>query len=51
VRGFEALTVEALRELREEKDREIAAIKARNAALEKRLDHLEKLVSTLARAK
>jgi hypothetical protein len=51
VRGFEALTVEALRELREEKDREIVAIKAQNTALEKRLEHLENLISTLARAK
>jgi hypothetical protein len=51
VRGFEALTVEALRELREEKDREIAAVKAQNTALEKRLDHLEKLISTFARTK
>jgi hypothetical protein len=51
VRGFEALTVEALRELREEKDREIAAIKAQNISLEKRLEHLEKLISTLARTK
>src|SRR5687768_3654036 len=49
--GFEALTVEALRDLREEKDREIAAIKAQNTALEKRLEHLEKLISTLARSK
>jgi hypothetical protein len=51
VRGFEALTVEALRELREEKDREIAAIKAQNTALEKRLEHLEKLILTQARSK
>ena len=40
-RGFEALTVEALRELRQEKDAEIAALRSemeeRIAALEKKL--------------
>ena len=34
VRGLEALVVEALRELRQEKDTEIAALEARLAALE-----------------
>jgi hypothetical protein len=51
VRGFEAVAVEALRELREEKDREIAAIQARNNALEKRLEQLEKVVSGLSRGR
>lgn len=45
--GFEALTVDALRELRVEKDVEIAALKARNDALQARLDALEATVSRL----
>lgn len=41
VRGFEALSVQALRELRAEKDAEIEKLKAANAALAERLDRLE----------
>ncbi|MFN0135064.1 MAG: tail fiber domain-containing protein [Phycisphaerae bacterium] len=40
-RGFEALTVEALRDLRAEKDAEIAALRAENAELKSRLDAIE----------
>lgn len=47
-RGFEALTVEALRELQAEKDREIAALQERNRALESRLANLEQLIPRLA---
>ena len=61
-RGFEALTVEALRDLRTEKDREFAnhdkrltavardnhELRARNADLESRLSQLEALVAQLA---
>jgi len=39
--GFEALTVEALRELREEKDAEIADLEAENAEFAQRLAALE----------
>jgi len=46
-RGFEALTVEALRELREEKDSQIAALLKRNEELESRLAHLESLVAEI----
>ncbi len=46
-RGFEALAVEALRELRAEKDAEIAAIYAENLALQARIDRLEQLVEQL----
>ncbi len=53
-RGFEALTVEALRDLREEKDSRfheqearIKALEAENAALSARLDALESLLGTL----
>jgi hypothetical protein len=41
IRGFEALTVEALRELRIEKDEQIRARDERIAAMEKRLAALE----------
>ena len=61
-RGFEALTVEALRDLRTEKDRELAnhherlgavereneELRERNADLESRLSQLEALVTQLA---
>jgi hypothetical protein len=54
-RGFEALTVEALRELREERDRllatkdeEIRGLRAGNADLESRVAQLESLVAKLA---
>jgi len=39
--GFESLTVQALRELRAEKDAQIKALREQNAALEKRLAELE----------
>ena len=48
-RGFEALTVEALRELRDEKDVEIAALRAENDALRRRLDSVEALVEKIAK--
>ena len=48
-RGFEALTVEALRELRDEKDVEIAALRAENDALRTRLDSVEALVEKIAK--
>ena len=54
-RGFEALTVEALRELREERDEqvrkleaELEALRTKNAALETRLSSLESLVGEFA---
>ena len=40
VRGFPALTVEALRELRSEKDEEIAELKERIITLEALVDEL-----------
>lgn len=56
VSGFEALTVEALRDLRNEKDAQTAALQSQcdalrqeNAALTDRLDALEALVAKLAR--
>ena len=52
--GFEALTVEALRDLRNEKDAQIAqqssrisALESENAALRQRLDAIEKSLSAL----
>ncbi len=48
IRGFEALAVEALRELRQEKDAEIAAVRAKNLELEARLDRLEALIEGAA---
>ena len=44
ISGFEALTVEALRDLRNEKDAQIAALEKENTDLRARLDALEKLV-------
>lgn len=41
VRGFEALAVEALRDLRAEKDRQIDALRCENAALRARLERIE----------
>ncbi len=40
-RGFEALTVEALRELRDEKDRQIARLRSETADLRERVAELE----------
>ncbi len=48
-RGFEALTVEALRELKAEKDAEIAAQRGEIVAMKARIEALEKLVQRLAR--
>jgi hypothetical protein len=55
-RGFEALTVEALRELRAEKDAqidrldaEVESLKAENANLRARLDAIEAIVASLNR--
>ena len=45
IRGFEALTVEALRELRTEKDEQIRARDSQITALEKRLTALEEKMS------
>jgi hypothetical protein len=50
IRGFEALTVEALRELRAEKDEEIRLRDARITSLEKRLATLEERMSSGTRA-
>ena len=50
-RGFEALTVEALRDLRAEKDRQIEALEIENEALRSRLERLEARVELLARAR
>ncbi|UCE59435.1 MAG: tail fiber domain-containing protein [Phycisphaerales bacterium] len=47
VRGFEALAVEALRELREEKDAEIEALRSESAALRVRVAALEATVAKL----
>ena len=49
IRGFEALTVEALRELRTEKDEQICARDEQIAAMEKRLAALEAKLSGDAR--
>ncbi len=43
IRGFEALTVEAVRELRQEKDEEIAELKARVELLESMVNQLVQL--------
>lgn len=45
VKGFEALTVEALRELRAEKDGQIASLSAENAALRARLEKIEAMLA------
>ena len=47
-RGFEALTVEALRDLRAEKDAQIDELKADNRALRARLAALEAAVAAMA---
>jgi hypothetical protein len=44
-RGFEALTVEALRQLREEKDEKIGELEKENKNLETRLQKLELLMN------
>jgi len=45
VKGFEALTVEALRELRAEKDAQILALSAENEALRARLEKIEAMMA------
>ena len=47
-RGFEALAVEALRELRVEKNTEIAELKKENESLNTRLAAVEAVVTKLA---
>ena len=47
--GFRALAVEALRELRAEKDAEIAKLARENAELRGRLERIEEVVSALAK--
>ncbi|MBZ0170972.1 MAG: hypothetical protein K8E66_01195, partial [Phycisphaerales bacterium] len=49
--GFEGLVVEAMRELREEKDAEIARIRADNASLRGRLAAVERAVALIAVAR
>jgi hypothetical protein len=49
VRGFEALTVEALRDLRREKDEEIAALERTVDAQERTIDELSQQVADLRR--
>jgi hypothetical protein len=45
-RGFEALTIEALRDLRTEKDSQIKALRDENAALRVRLERLERAIES-----
>lgn len=45
VKGFEALTVEALRELRAEKDEQIARLSTENEALRARLEKIEAMLA------
>ncbi len=47
IQGFEALTVEAIRDLRSEKDTQVAEIKSENADLRARVARLESLVQSL----
>jgi hypothetical protein len=49
IRGFEAMTVEALRELDAKHRAEIDALRATNATLEQRIEALEQALSALAR--
>ncbi len=49
ISGFEALTVESLRELRAEKDAQIAELRSENAELRERLAALEAVVARLAK--
>jgi hypothetical protein len=49
--GFESLTVQALRELRAEKDAQIQALRQQNEALEKRLQRLERSLNAVAQEK
>ena len=45
ISGFEALTAEALRQLRTEDDREIEALQVRNAELRARVEKLESVLT------
>jgi endosialidase-like protein len=47
ITGFEALTVEALRELQAEKDEQIATLRDENNELRKRLDRVEEMIADL----
>ncbi len=47
IRGFEAIVVEAIRELRDEKDKQIVELEAENEDLRDRLDALEAAVAEL----
>jgi hypothetical protein len=47
IKGFEALTVESIRELRDEKDAQIAELRAENSDLADRLAALEALVAEM----
>ena len=49
-RGFEALTVEAFRELRDEKDSQIRSLEDQNEELTRRVERLEALVERMATA-
>jgi hypothetical protein len=49
-RGFEALAIEALRELRAEKDAEIESLRAENGALRARLERLEAMLENITAA-
>ena len=49
IAGFEALAVEALRDLRAEKDAEIEALRQENHALHDRLEAIEAMLQTLTR--
>jgi hypothetical protein len=49
ISGFEALAVEALRDLRREKDEQIETLRRENAALTERLARLEAMVERLVR--
>lgn len=49
VTGFESLTVDALRELRAEKDRQLAALKTENSVLKDRLERLERAFEAMQR--
>jgi endosialidase-like protein len=50
-RGFEALTVEALRQLRAEKDEKIEELEKQNENLQKRLEKLEQAIDRNGRVK
>lgn len=49
--GFESLAVQALRELRAEKDAQIQALREQNEAMEQRLERLERSIGAAAQDK